>query len=351
MGTPAIDLIIVGQGLAGSALAMRALNRHYRIKVFDTPSENRSSRIAAGLVNPITGQNMIKTWMADDLFPSLFKFYREIEELTNRSFFHPRPIYRPFGNIAEQNEWMGKSSKAIYEPYMHGLSAAPVYPGQVKDPLGGITLKQAGYLDTRLYLNAVQEFLTMRGYFEGKAFSAEKLEIYDDGIGYENFRAKKIVFCQGVQNASNPWFKHLPVKSLKGEFLTVQCEWKNDVILNRGVYMVPGARDGEWRVGSTYDWNDRNPGVTDLARSELSEKLEQLICLPYQITGQDWGVRPTTPDRKPILGAHPNYNSVIIFNGFGTKGVSLAPYFSEVLIRWMENEGTIGKEADITRFN
>jgi glycine/D-amino acid oxidase-like deaminating enzyme len=115
--------------------------------------------------------------------------------------------------------------------------------------------------------------------------------------------------------------------------------------------MVPGAVMEEWRVGATYNRNDDRPEITSLARNELLEKLEDLIRMPYTVIGQQWGVRPTTPDRKPVIGKHPEFNPLIIFNGFGTKGVSLAPYFSEVLIRWMENKGTINKEADVTRFN
>ena len=348
---PVLDLIIVGQGLAGSALAMRALKRRYQILVFDTPVENRSSAIAAGLVNPITGKNMVKTWLADEIFPSMLNYYTEIEQLTHRNFFHSRSLYRPFGSIAEQNEWMAKSAEDIYQPYISHLSTRSLYPGKANDTLGGITLKRTGYLDTRLYMEAVREFLKARGSYEESLFVSDKLQIQPDGIRYGDHRAKRIVFCQGVQNALNPWFNYLPIRSLKGEFLSVQCDWENDVILNRGVYMVPGLLEGEWRVGSTYDWSDQTTGITENARKELREKLEQLICLPYQIKGQDWGVRPTTPDRKPILGSHPKHDSLLIFNGFGTKGASLAPYFSEVLIRWIEGEGMIGKEADITRFN
>jgi glycine/D-amino acid oxidase-like deaminating enzyme len=131
----------------------------------------------------------------------------------------------------------------------------------------------------------------------------------------------------------------------------MQCDWQTDVILNRGVYVVPGTQSGEWRVGATYNRGDHQPEITGEAREELTGKLEDLIRMPYSITGQQWGVRPTSPDRKPIIGAHPQNRSLIIFNGFGTKGVSLAPYFSEVLIRWMEKKGTINKEADVTRFN
>jgi glycine/D-amino acid oxidase-like deaminating enzyme len=261
------------------------------------------------------------------------------------------PLYRPFANIKEQNEWMGKSSDIPYKNYIAHLSAKSCFDGEVNDPIGGITLTQTGYLDTQKYLGAVREYLEARAAFKKEGFDADKLVIGENGVTYDNVTAKKIIFCQGVQNASNPWFRYLPVIPLKGEFLTVQSRWKKDVILNRGVYMVPGSQTDEWRVGSTYNRNDEFPGITSWARRELMEKLGDIFRLQYTITGQYWGVRPTTPDRKPVIGMHPEYKSLIIFNGFGTKGVSLAPYFSEVLIRWVGNEGTINKEADVTRFN
>lgn len=348
---PEIDFLIVGQGLAGSALAMRLIVRGYKIMVIDAPSENRSSLIAAGLFNPITGKKSMKTWMADSLFPSLHEYYQAAERHTKRRFFYPMPLYRPFSSVQEQNEWMGKSAESPYRDYIAGITSRECFEGKVNDPFGGITLKQTGYLDTRSYLAGVREFLLSQGAYRAGKFDCDKLEIGIDFMGYEDIRARKVIFCQGVQNALNPWFRMFPVNSLKGEFLTVQCDWQKDVILNRGVYFVPGNSPGVWRAGATYNRNDHTPEITESAREELTAKLEGLIRMPYAITGQQWGVRPTSPDRKPIIGAHPQNPSLIIFNGFGTKGVSLAPYFSEVLIRWMEKKGTINKEADVTRFN
>ena len=221
----------------------------------------------------------------------------------------------------------------------------------VNDPFGGFTISQSGYVNTGAYLNAVAKYLRARGSYHAELFDYEKLDVKQDGVAYGGFRARKIVFCEGVRNASNPWMNIFPVNSLKGEFLFVQCQWQKDVILNRGVYMVPGAGAEDWRVGATYNWNDHSPAITSWARSELSGKLEAMIRIPYTITGQQWGVRPTTRDRRPIIGAHPVYPSMVIFNGLGTKGVSLAPYFSEVLFRWMEKKGTIEREADVSRFN
>src|SRR5688500_19094765 len=82
-----VDLLIIGQGLAGSAVAMRAIGRGYKVLVQDEPSENRSSLIAAGLFNPITGKKNVKTWLADEIFPCLHQYYRWTECLTKNKFF------------------------------------------------------------------------------------------------------------------------------------------------------------------------------------------------------------------------------------------------------------------------
>jgi glycine/D-amino acid oxidase-like deaminating enzyme len=71
---------------------------------------------------------------------------------------------------------------------------------------------------------------------------------------------------------------------------------------------------------------------------------------PYQIIGQEWGMRPTTADRRPVLGQHPEFNQLLVFNGLGTKGVSLAPYFSHTLVQWMEKGIPLHKAVDVTRY-
>jgi glycine/D-amino acid oxidase-like deaminating enzyme len=69
------------------------------------------------------------------------------------------------------------------------------------------------------------------------------------------------------------------------------------------------------------------------------------------VVAQEWGIRPTTIDRRPIIGCHPLYKNLVIFNGLGTKGVSLAPYFSAQVAQWLEGKGEILKEVNIKRFN
>lgn len=347
MTSRSVDYIIVGQGLAGSAVALQLLRRRKRILVIDQPARNTSSRIAAGLFNPITGRKMVKTWMADALFPYLFKFYREAEAMTAKKFFHPMPLYRPFHSIEEQNEWMGKSATPAYEPYIEKITTGSTYP-HVNDRFGGLVLQQCGYLDTMAYTKAVGDLIARESTLLQEDLEESALIMEQGRVRYRDVEADGIIFCNGVHSTS--WFSWLPVKPLKGEAIRIRAPFEEHVILNRGVYMVPAQETGTWRVGATYDFQNSEPGVTENARKELLDKINELVHFPVDVTGQEWGVRPTTPDRRPLLGKHPENESVFVFNGMGTKGVSLAPYFSEVLIDALQNVKPLNKEVDIERY-
>lgn len=341
-----VDYIIVGQGLAGSCLALQLIREKKRVLVVDKFDEHSATQVAAGLFNPITGRVMSKTWKADILFPYLHDFYREAEVLTRSKFFHPMPLYRPFLSIEEQNEWMGKSAQQDFKDYIASVDTREAHTGLVNNPFGGLTLRQAGWLDTVAFTEAVRHYILNHGFFLNDAFHEDSLILKDDVVNYLNYSARKIIFCQGVKTLSGKLFSWIPIRPLKGETLTIQTEAKIDTLCNRGVFVVPETG----KVGATYQPNDQQPTVTEAARNELQSKLDELVCFPYRIITQSWGIRPTTPDRRPILGPHPEHPNAIIFNGLGTKGVSLAPYFSKVLATWIENRGAINKEVDIERY-
>jgi glycine oxidase len=340
------DYIVVGQGLAGSCVALQLLNRGKRILVVDRQRENSATNVAAGLFNPITGRHMTKTWIADLLFPYLHEFYRRAEVVTQAKFFNPLELYRPFVSIQEQNEWMGKSADASLSDYVARVHVTPIETSCVKNEFGGLMLKQCGYLNTIAFMQAVRIYLKSNATLLDEDFKENDLAVEADSVSYNGHRAKKIIFCQGELAAQNKFFSWLPVRPLKGETLTIKAPATVSRIYNRGVYVVPDI----WKVGATYELKDKNGTITEKARLELTEKLDELVAFPYEILHQSWGMRPTTPDRRPILGPHPEHKSVIIFNGLGTKGVSLAPYFSNVLVDWLEKSVPINKEVDIERY-
>lgn len=344
-----IDSIIVGQGLAGSCLAWQLIQRGKKVLVFDEPHKNRSTSVAAGLFNPISGKWMLKTWKADLIFPYLYDFYPAVEQQTGKSFFHPMPLYRPFPSVEEQNAWMGRSADPTLASYVQEVFTSTMFGDQVHDPFGGILLKNCGYVDTVIFTEAIRQTLIATDSYRQEELEIEEVVITDESITYSGVVASQIIFCNGVRAMENKYFRWLPFRPLKGETMDVQVEKSIKQIYNRGVYIVPEKDNGYCRVGATYN-RIANEGNSVEGMSELRQKLDELLVIPYKTVNEHWGIRPAIDDRRVALGAHPKHKNVLIFNGLGTKGVSLAPYFSNQFADWMDGKINLDKEVNINRY-
>ncbi len=341
-----VDFIIVGQGLAGSVLAHILLRNDKSLHVFDTINQNSSSRVAAGLYNPITGRKMVKTWNADKLFPIIEPFYADVEKIVGSKFLHKVKIYRPFISIVEQNEWQGKSVDPIFEHYIDSISSSSCFKNVV-DPFGGIKLRPSGFVDISNFLDSTAHYLKELKSLTSQIFDHKEMKVGTGTVEYGGITATKVVFCTGINLES--LFSFLPLRPVKGEILEISSSLDVDSIINRGVFVIPG-RGGNYRVGATYNRKDLSVNMSMEGEKHLTEKFEHLIDADYKIIGSKAGIRPTTPDRRPFIGLHPKMQEIGIFNGFGTKGVSLAPYYANQFYRAIEFDENLDSEVNITRF-
>ena len=70
-----------------------------------------------------------------------------------------------------------------------------------------------------------------------------------------------------------------------------------------------------------------------------------------QLVDQIAGIRPTVLDRRPLIGQHPNLKNQYIFNGFGSKGVSLIPWCAQHFLAFLlDRQNALNPELDIQRF-
>ena len=344
-----VDYLIVGQGLAGSCMALQLLTRGKHIMVIDNPHPNTSSMVAAGIFNPITGRRMVKTWRAEDLFPYLYLFYQQAEKELQSHFLNILNIYRPFADLEEQNQWMGKSTSEENQYWIEKVHYRSKYPMDLLDEYGGLEVKNCGYVDLPLFINSVRSRLKERGCYTQNIFDENKLTFQENSVSYEGLEAKKIIICNGINGANSTLFGWLPYHLVKGEILEISVPELPKVIYNRGVFILPKS-GGRCRVGATYEHNDLTWNATEKAKKVLVEKLNKLYCSSYNIVDQLVGIRPATKDRRPFIGIHPKYRQVGILNGLGAKGVSLAPYFSKQFVEMLENGGKLDNEVDISRY-
>jgi len=344
-----VDYLIIGQGLAGTVFCEHVLQSGKTAIVIDDPNLSNSSKVAAGLYNPITGRKLVKTWNCDPLFEYLTPFYQSLEEKLQESFLVEMPIYRPFPSMEVLNEWMGKSADSTFIPYIKDIKTEPAFNEDIRNEFGGLLLKQCGYLDTGKLIKHYREYLIANGLFYGDYFDYTQLETSSNEVSYKHIQAGKAVFCDGRLVQDNPYFDWLPLRPVKGELLYIKTEAVFDVIYNKGVFVIP-LSDGICKVGATYDNKNLKEVITSEAKDELVKKLSELVKFDFEVIDQKVGIRPATKDRKPFVGRHPNLERMIIFNGLGAKGVSLAPFYAKQLLAHLEQGHELDKEVNIERF-
>ncbi len=305
--------------------------------------------VAAGLYNPVTGRKMVKTWMADQLFSEVEPHYRHLEKMLEAKFLHPIGIYRPFVDIAEQNDWEGKKTDHAFQPFIQQVSASPLEGFELNDPHGGLHLARSGYLDIPSFLAASRAKLINLDAYEESGFDEDHLQVTPDGFSYEGKKFKKCIFCNGLVANETKYFGWLPFSPVKGELLIGKTSKSISKIYNRGVFIL-SAGEGKIKVGATYknSFSDQEP--TREGKMELLDKLAQLTKEKFEPTDSLAGIRPATKDRRPFIGKHPEYEHIYMFNGFGSKGVSLIPYFTKHFIEYLNGKTSLNKDVDIERY-
>ena len=349
-----VNTIIVGAGLSGTLLAYALKSKGEQVLVVNTTNAPSASSVAAGLYNPVTGRKMVKTWHADVLFPELDSTYRRLEQLTGELFMHHMPIYRPFLNPEEQNEWSEKGTSPAFHDFVDEVATAAFYPDLVNDPFGGLVLKQSGYLDIPALLRSMHRWLQENNLLVHDKFDFSALNLYNQSVKWKGVHAEKVICCEGFGVQHNPYFNWLPFSPVKGELMVIKpdYDWYKQgvkLIFNRGLFIIP-IGDGNYRVGSTYEHKELNHEITAEGKLKLKKKLSQLLNVNYRVVEQRAGVRPATRDRKPIIGQHPSHPQLLVFNGMGSKGASLVPFFAHHFANCLHANQPLLNEVDVERF-
>jgi glycine/D-amino acid oxidase-like deaminating enzyme len=343
-----VKYLIVGQGITGTFAAFSCIRQKIDFILVDDSPPNFSSKVAAGIINPLTGRFIVKTWRADELIPFAEKIYGEFEELLQEKLFHHLPIYRIFKSEDQRNSWLKKQhSDDIKEYYDRFTEPVNRY---VNDPYGGIVTKHSFYVDTEKLLGKTRKYLQENNRFIRSGIDYKDIVLETDCINWNGITAEKIIFCEGYHILKNPWFNWLPLVPAKGEVLVIKSQFlPEDVILNKGIFILP-IGNHHFKVGATFHrkFNDEDVSVEGLM--ELEEKLTEMLQVDFEIVDQQAGVRPAVRDYRPLIGSHPEHPQLSVINGMGTKGYLLAPFFSEQLVNHLEYGSIIDTEVDIRRF-
>ncbi|QKZ15344.1 NAD(P)/FAD-dependent oxidoreductase [Spirosoma sp. KUDC1026] len=343
------DFLIVGQGIAGSVLAWTLDQRGCSVILADDPGLPSASAVAAGIVNPLTGRKLVRTWNADELFPFLHQFYRSIEQQLGVQFFHSKTIYRPFRSDDERKTYQELTADPAVRPYVTESPEDASYSQWINNPFGGLSVAQAGWVDLNEFVRLIKGYFIQKNqYYEGRVEQTD-LVVGDTSAAWKGITFNRVIFCDGVQAQQNPLFNWLPFNPVKGQILTALVDgYSIPDIVNQGVFILP-VRPGLIRIGATYSWHDLDWEISDDGREYLEAKVRAVLKIPYEIVNQQAGIRPSTKDRRPFVGLHKGKPVAGIFGGMGTKGVSLAPYLAEQFARHLLDGEELDSEANISR--
>lgn len=345
-----VDYLVVGFGLAGLSFVEQLEQNNKSYLVFNDHSQ-AATKTAAGVYNPTNLKRYTAVWNAVEHLKVLPHFFDKIENRLGISIRSEIPIYRRFSSIEEQNNWVVASDKPKLAPFLStDFISNPFQYLNTNQDLGKVL--QTGRIDTQLLVSEYISFLMRKHLVISEPFVHKKIVFdSDDAISYESISAKTIVFCEGYGLKKNPFFNYLPLQGNKGEYLIIESvDLKVDVILKAGLFIVPLGND-RYKVGATFDREDKTNAITDRSKNKIVEKLSKVIACPFKIVNHVAGIRPTTKDRKPFLGRHPQYKQLAVFNGFGSRGILMAPALSAQLYNYLEKGDSLDSEVDIARYS
>jgi glycine/D-amino acid oxidase-like deaminating enzyme len=344
-----IDILIIGQGLAGSLLAWELMQRDCKVHIIDNGQEN-ASQVAAGLINPVTGMRFVKSADMDFLLPTAKACYEKLADFFQEDFYHEKPMLRIFRSIAELNFCNKRFNQSGYEIYLDGVTEQNKRIKNLVTPFGFLEQKQTGYLATRPLLSCLKDFFIARNCYQCCSFDYWDIQP-TPLLQWQDITAKQIIFCEGHQTQKNPWFSWLPLQPVKGEILTMQHTTDlPDKILNFGNWLIP-LNESNIRIGASFDHDNLNTEPTMQAREALLNSLKELApAVQATLINQQAGIRPCTQDRQPFIGKHPHYQQIAIFNGFGAKGSLQIPWYAQHFADVLLKGTTLRNTCNIVRY-
>lgn len=341
---------IVGQGLAGSLLHYHLKKKGADCVVFESKQHSSSSKVAAGVINPISGRKFVLSWMYPELEDAFVKCYSEIDIMLDATepFLIQKKIIRSIENVGLENSIYEQINSEEFGKYFdQDFHYEEV--GRVFNPVFGYACINGYQLLTKRFIEDYETYLLRNGEYIDLEFDYKLLQTNYDRLQYLEHQFDHIIFCDGANVVNNKYFNHLPFNESKGEALFVKIpNLKVDYLIKNKLYFVNLREDVYW-VGSGYEWEFEDEKPTLAVKQKLELQLAKILKVPFDVIDHIAAVRPTVRHRKPLLGTHSIDKKVHIFNGLGTKGSMLAPYFAVKMAEYLLDNGILQEDVDISK--
>lgn len=346
-----MKVLVLGSGFAGSSLTYFLCKQGIQVELVTNPffDISSSSTISAGIMLPFSGKRKTLSYNVSKVLPFALDHYRCLESHSKLNILYDAPVIQLISDAKDYNDWFSKSNEFETAQFIDHVN-----PSVISDKLKNHT----GYLKFS-HANAVNSFELLKAYnksspcckYNHEQFEFDKLTITDNIVKYKNQNYDHLIFCEGYRVADNPYWNNLPFKPVKGEIIDIYApNLKLEFILNGLLYIIP-IGDDKYKVGATYNWKEINETPSADGIQYLKYELEKILSTGFDICNHMAGIRPAIQDRRPVIGFHPKFKSIGIFNGLGTKGAMLSPYYANMMANHIVSNSPIDYEVSVDRFS
>lgn len=342
------DVIIVGQGLAGTTLAWNLIEAGQRVLIVDAQQPVTSSKIAAGLITPITGRRLVLSRSYDESLSVACAFYTRIEERTGTKFFHDRRAVRLLTSDAERRHWSRRSQQAAYQNYLMRPPPEPLLGPEFGKAASDGFAMHAAQLDVPSYLDATRAILPVApmllDWRHDVSFGTSEVWVRDH-------QARFLISCEGYAARFNPYFSWVPFNPAKGDILTVRFEkpLPPHSLHFGGIWLAPTSEAEIFLLGATYDREILDQVPSASAREQLEQKLQSFFHGPYTVLDHKAAVRPIINESRALAGLHPERDNLGFLNGLGSKGALNAPWIAERFAAFLTGQTPLPETVDLRK--
>lgn len=225
--------------------------------------------------------------------------------------------------------WLDAMQVRELEPHLH------------PDVVGGWWFPEDASVDARRLTCSLKAACVGAGveFLCGDRYEVTSLDLQEGTARGLWVKSGKYISAKSLLVANGAWMRNLlpvPLEPHKGQSLSLRMPQDRPPLLRRVLfaqdsYVVPKA-DGRIVIGATVEAGSFDPNVTPAGIMHILSHALQLVPgladLPLEET---WaGLRPTTPDKGPILGATP-WKNLFLAGGYWRNGVLLAPKTGQLL--------------------
>ncbi len=332
------EVVIVGGGVIGLAVAWRVAQRGARVTVLDARREGAAWPVSAGMLAPVAEA----VFGEDDLLALGLESARRwpgfADELAAASGADPG--YRRCGTLVvarDRDEAEALDREAAYRRD-RDLPVERLLPSEALRRESGLAPA------LRLALDVPDDHAVdpraLRAAL-GEAVRREGGDVRDgvDVTDLADLEADHVVVANGVWAAA---LADVPIRPVKGQILRLRDPagpgLADRVIRMAESYVVPRG-DGRYVLGATVEERGHDTALTAGGLFELlrdaSEVLPGLLELEIEETAA--GLRPATPDNGPLLGAA-TPGGPLLAAGHFRNGILLAPVTADAIAALVAGE-------------